>query len=232
MRRPGARHHVSSARVPPRLSARLGSPDDVVDNKLFRHDFQLVELVGQPLLIGNGGVCDRRNAAEVGSWPGQCYARHLGGYAGDLRQRCDGLVEVTLRGNTDLAQLIDRIGDDLRVGLGEIAIGNEKTVAVDDPARRRENARVRVTLDDGQIGIPDRPGIDGACLEGRSRVGRGKIDGLDVAWRKPALAQRLDGNIMRARATLKCRFLPFRSANERIGESLWTTMAEASGLPT
>jgi len=120
-----------------------------------------------------------------------------------------------LRRCADLGKLIDDVGDDLRVILGEISVGKEVAEGVDDTARCCQDAGIRVCLGDGEIRIPDGPGIDGAGLERCGSIRRRKIQCLNVVDREPSFAQRLNRDVVGAGTALESDFLALE-----IGECL------------
>ncbi|ENN89280.1 hypothetical protein RHSP_29794 [Rhizobium freirei PRF 81] len=200
-----ARSVSSAGRVCRRLSASAGlrPPDDIGDVQLLRNDAEIIEFVGQSLLIGDRGIGDDRDTAEIGARTCQGHPRHIGWNTGDFSQCRNRLVQIRLCCRSHFGQFGDDVDDDLRIALGEIAICQEIAEGVDDTARGCEYPGIRIGLGDCEIGIPDRPGIDGASLEGGRGVRRREIERLDVVDRQTALAQRLDGDVMRARTALE-----------------------------
>jgi len=67
-----------------RSSARLRSPDDIRDGQFLRHDPEIVEFIGQALLIGNCSIRDGRDTAEIGAGTRQCNSGHRCRNAGNF----------------------------------------------------------------------------------------------------------------------------------------------------
>ena len=78
--------------------------------------------------------------------------------------------------------LLQRGLQHVRMVLREILVGEVEGIAVELLVGRvDQDARIVLVLGDGEIRIPDCPGIDAAGREGRDRVGGREIDRLDVA---------------------------------------------------
>ena len=125
-----------------------------------RDDFQFEELIGEALLVGERLVVDREQLTEVGALAGQGDFFDVERHASDTGQGRDGLVEVCLRPLAGLGQLVDYVGNDVRVGFGEIAIGKIEAPGIDDAFGGDQDAGIRILLGDREVGVPDGPGID------------------------------------------------------------------------
>lgn len=147
-----------------------------------------MEFVCECLLIGGGGIGDGRDAAEIGALARQCYARHVGRHAGNFGKLPDRFVEIALCRLPDLGKLIDHVDDHLPVGIGEIAIGEEEAVGINDAFSGRQDTCLRIGFGNRQIRIPDRPGVDAAILERGGGIRRRKIDLLDIFGLQARLA--------------------------------------------
>ena len=86
--------------------------------------------------------------------------------------------------------------DDRRLGRGKRLRRQIELMVADQTDAVRERARPGGGLGRGKERIPDRPGIDGATLEGGARIGRRQEHGFDRAVRHPRGSQRPDQQVM------------------------------------
>ncbi len=100
---------------------------------------------------------------------------------GDVGERLADEVTIAFRPFRRAGERSDDVAQDDPVIFCKIAIGDEERVCLGDFMRVDENARVLLDLGNGEVRIPDRPGIDRAVGESRAGFRRTEIDRRDVA---------------------------------------------------
>ena len=112
------------------------------------------------------------------------------GHAGALGEQRGHLRAMGLAPGGHLGESADRRLDHGGVALREVAVAQEEVGGLLDLGGTGQDAGAGLALGDGEVRVPDRPGIDGAGGNCGPGVGRGEEGGRDLVIADPGLLQR------------------------------------------
>ncbi|CAM2143891.1 conserved hypothetical protein [Paraburkholderia tropica] len=193
-----------------------GLPACVGDHELARDELEFGERVRDLLLVGERGGIDGAHAVTG------ALERHFerGRVEADQRRQLRGdRRNVVAREIIHGDEFVDQRPHDLRLCIGELA-GREVILhVVDEMLAVGDRARIGLTLDRGEIRVPDHPGIDAAARERGARIGGREINGLNILVLEIRFLERFHEQIVHVRAFIQGHALAAQigdRANRRI----------------
>ncbi len=154
-----------------------------------------MEAVGDPLLLAQHFLahgCEH----VLGAANGLLHGDKIDARCGRVEPRCR--IAVVLGPGRRLGEFCVDAGHDSWIARRELAVGEEERVLSGrDLADGQASGALR-DLGDGEVRIPDGPGVERTAREGRRGVRRRQIQGCDVAVDDANTVERSDRKVVRA----------------------------------